>query len=186
MAPALHARAPSRWPSDRHTWVRTPDGVDISVREWGNPEGWPILFVHGMPADYRAWGDFELPISARQRYISYSQRCFGSQPDTCKDPPASYQTYVDDLAVVGMRHLAFKRSDVAHGHIRSIDTSAAEGMDGVEAVFTGAQIAEFLAPMPIGTPFPSPDHRAVAVNTVRYPGEFGGLAPLVEIGRAHV
>jgi aerobic carbon-monoxide dehydrogenase large subunit len=80
-------------------------------------------------------------------------------------------TYVDDLAVVGMRHMAFKRSDVAHGHIRSIDTSTAEQMDGVEAVFTGAQIAEFLAPMPIGTPFPSPDHRAVAVNTVRYPGE---------------
>ena len=44
-------------------------------------------------------------------------------------------------------------------------------MDGVEAVFTGAQIAEFLAPMPIGTPFPSPDHRAVAVDTVRYGGE---------------
>jgi carbon-monoxide dehydrogenase large subunit len=80
-------------------------------------------------------------------------------------------TYVDDLAVVGMRHMAFKRSDVAHGHIRSIDTSAAEEMEGVEAVFTGAQIAEFLAPMPIGTPFPSPEHRAVAVNTVRYPGE---------------
>src|SRR6476469_1285428 len=80
-------------------------------------------------------------------------------------------TYVDDIALVGMQHLAFKRSDVAHGRIVSIDTSAAEAMDGVEAVFTGAQIAEFLAPMPIGTPFPSPDHRAVAVDTVRYGGE---------------
>src|SRR6478736_5212395 len=80
-------------------------------------------------------------------------------------------TYVDDIALVGMQHLAFKRSDVAHGRIRSIDTSAAEAMDGVEAVFTGAQIAEFLAPMPIGTPFPSPDHRAVAVDMVRYTGE---------------
>src|SRR5947209_3862227 len=80
-------------------------------------------------------------------------------------------TYVDDVAIVGMQHLAFKRSDVAHGRIRSIDTSAAEAMDGVEAVFTGAQIAEFLAPMPIGTPFPSPDHRAIAVDTVRYGGE---------------
>ena len=39
---------------------------------------------------------------------------------------------------------SFKRSDVAHGRIRSIDTSAAEAMDGVEAVFTGAQIAELL------------------------------------------
>ena len=44
-------------------------------------------------------------------------------------------------------------------------------MEGVEAVFTGAEIAEFLAPMPIGTPFPSPEHRAVAVDTVRYGGE---------------
>src|SRR5438093_2216696 len=80
-------------------------------------------------------------------------------------------TYVDDIALVGMQHLAFKRSDVAHGRILSIDTRAAAAMDGVEAVFTGAQIAEFLAPMPIGTPFPSPDHRAVAVDTVRYGGE---------------
>jgi carbon-monoxide dehydrogenase large subunit len=80
-------------------------------------------------------------------------------------------TYVDDVALVGMRHLAFKRSDVAHGRIRSIDTSVAKAMDGVEAVFTGAEIAEFLGPMPIGTPFPSPEHRAVAVDTVRYGGE---------------
>src|SRR5947207_2576257 len=80
-------------------------------------------------------------------------------------------TYVDDIALVGMQHLAFKRSDVAHGRIRSIDTRAAEAMDGVEAVFTGKQIAEFLGPMPIGTPFPSPDHRAVAVDIVRYGGE---------------
>jgi xanthine dehydrogenase molybdopterin-binding subunit B len=64
---------------------------------------------------------------------------------------------VDDIALVGMQHLAFRRSDVAHGRIASIDTSAAEAMEGVEAVFTGAQIAAFVAPMPIGTPFPSPN-----------------------------
>ena len=80
-------------------------------------------------------------------------------------------TYVDDVVLVGMHHLAFKRSDVAHGRILGIDTAAAEAMDGVEAVFTGAQIAEILGPMPIGTPAPSPEHRAVAVDTVRYTGE---------------
>ena len=80
-------------------------------------------------------------------------------------------TYVDDVKISGMLHLAFKRSDVAHGRIRSIDTSAAEAMDGVEAVFTGARVAELLEPMPIGTPFPSPPHRAVATDTVRYAGE---------------
>ncbi len=34
-------------------------------------------------------------------------------------------TYVDDVKIAGMQHLAFKRSDIAHGRIRSIDTSAA-------------------------------------------------------------
>jgi carbon-monoxide dehydrogenase large subunit len=80
-------------------------------------------------------------------------------------------TFVDDVKIAGMQHIALKRSDVAHGRIRSIDTRAAEAMDGVEAVFTGAQVAELRAPMPIGTPFPAPVHRAVAVDTVRYVGE---------------
>jgi carbon-monoxide dehydrogenase large subunit len=80
-------------------------------------------------------------------------------------------TYVDDIRIAGMQHLAFKRCDVAHGRIVSLDTSRAQAMEGVEAVFTGAQIAQFLPPMPIGTPFPSPAHRAVAVDVVRYVGE---------------
>src|SRR5262245_17563864 len=70
-----------------------------------------------------------------------------------------------------MQHLAFKRADIGHGRIASIDTSAAAKMDGVEAVFTGKQIAEFLGPMPIGTPFPSPEHRAIAVDKVCFVGE---------------
>jgi len=80
-------------------------------------------------------------------------------------------SYVDDVKIAGMQHLAFKRSDVAHGRIRSIDTSAAQAMDGVEAVFTGAQIAELVGPMSPGTPFPAPVHRAVAVDMVRFAGE---------------
>ncbi|HEY5617519.1 MAG TPA: xanthine dehydrogenase family protein molybdopterin-binding subunit [Vicinamibacterales bacterium] len=80
-------------------------------------------------------------------------------------------TYVDDVKIAGMQHIAFKRSDIAHGRIRSIDVGAAAAMDGVEAVFTGAQIATMLAPLPIATPFPSPPHRAVAADVVRYAGE---------------
>ena len=80
-------------------------------------------------------------------------------------------TYVDDIKIAGLQHLAFKRSDIAHGRILAIDTTAAEALDGVEAVFTGAQIAEFLDPMPVGTPFPSPEHRAVATDVVRFVGD---------------
>src|SRR5262245_47180834 len=80
-------------------------------------------------------------------------------------------TYVDDVKIAGMQHVAFKRSDIAHGRIRSVDVSAAAAIEGVEAVFTGAQIATMLEPLPIATPFPSPPHRAVAVDVVRYGGE---------------
>ena len=47
-------------------------------------------------------------------------------------------TYVDDIALVGMQHLAIKRSDVAHGRIRSIDTRKAAALPGVRAVATAA------------------------------------------------
>ena len=80
-------------------------------------------------------------------------------------------TYVDDLKLPGMLHLAFRRADVAHGVIRRIDTGAAAAMEGVELVLTGAELAEQLGPMPIGTPFPAPDHYSVAVDRVRYVGE---------------
>ena len=37
-------------------------------------------------------------------------------------------TYVDDMKIAGMLHLAFKRSDVAHAKITKLDISAAEAM----------------------------------------------------------
>ena len=80
-------------------------------------------------------------------------------------------TYVDDVKIAGMQHIAFKRSDIAHGRIVWSMSSAAAAMEGVEAVFTGAHIAAMLEPLPIATPFPSPPHRAVAVDVVRYAGE---------------
>jgi len=51
-------------------------------------------------------------------------------------------TYTDDIAVAGEAHAYFVRSQVANGVIKSIDTSAAEAMPGVLAVFTGADFAD--------------------------------------------
>ena len=78
MAQAFHARAPSRWPSDRHTWVKTPDGVDISVREWGSPEGWPILFVHGLAQSHLSFlPQFASELAKRHRLVAYDLRGHG-------------------------------------------------------------------------------------------------------------
>ena len=88
--------------------------------------------------------------------------------------------YADDITLPGQTHLVFLRSPYAHARITSVDTSAAEGMSGVLAVYTGAQLAAAgVKPMPAPTPFPRPDgkpgtsapRRALAHERVRYVGE---------------
>jgi carbon-monoxide dehydrogenase large subunit len=49
-------------------------------------------------------------------------------------------TFVDDVVVPGMLHVAFHRSPIARGNIKSIDTSAAKDLPGVVAVLTAADI----------------------------------------------
>jgi carbon-monoxide dehydrogenase large subunit len=77
--------------------------------------------------------------------------------------------YLDDIVLPGMLHMAIVRSPIAHGRIRSIDTSAAEQTEGVVAVITGQMLAEHdLAWMPTL----SGDTQAVlATDKVRYQGQ---------------
>ena len=45
----------SRWPSRAQRWMKTADGLDISVREWGRADGHPIVFVHGLAQSHLAF-----------------------------------------------------------------------------------------------------------------------------------
>ena len=49
-------------------------------------------------------------------------------------------TYVGNLALPGLLHLAFVRSPLAHGRIDGIDTAAAAAAPGVVAVYTAADL----------------------------------------------
>jgi aerobic carbon-monoxide dehydrogenase large subunit len=77
--------------------------------------------------------------------------------------------YVDDLNLPGMLHSAILRSPYAHARIVSIDTSAAEALEGVHAVITGATLEGLgLAWMPTL----SYDTQAVlATDKVRFQGQ---------------
>ncbi|MDQ3990440.1 MAG: molybdopterin-dependent oxidoreductase [Actinomycetota bacterium] len=50
-------------------------------------------------------------------------------------------TYVDDLRIEGLLHLAFVRSPVAHGVLSGVDATAARRAPGVVAVYTAADLA---------------------------------------------
>ena len=62
--------------------------------------------------------------------------------------------FVDDVELPGMLHVAFLRSDDAHGHIRSIDVAAAKERVGVVAVYTAADLGDYWQPGPLLVPPP--------------------------------
>jgi carbon-monoxide dehydrogenase large subunit len=62
--------------------------------------------------------------------------------------------FVDDVELPGMLHVAFLRSDDAHGLLRSIDASAARKRAGVHAVYTAADLGDYWRPAPLLVPPP--------------------------------
>jgi carbon-monoxide dehydrogenase large subunit len=88
--------------------------------------------------------------------------------------------FTDDIVLPAMTHAYILRSDYAHAKIKSIDISAAEGMDGVVAVFTGKDIeASGVNGVPCGwqvnfkngDTMKEPPHPLLAIDKVRYMGD---------------
>ena len=86
--------------------------------------------------------------------------------------------YTDDINIRGQAYVHFLRSDVAHGTINGIDTGAAEAMDGVIRIFTGADF-EGVGGLPcgwqvtdrMGNPMQEPPHPVLARGKVRHVGD---------------
>jgi pimeloyl-ACP methyl ester carboxylesterase len=100
--PASPSLDPLRWPSRAHAWVATPDGVDISVREWGRPDGWPVVFVHGLAQSHLSFlPQLASGLADRHRLVAYDLRGHGESAKP--DDPAHYQDgrrWADELAAV--------------------------------------------------------------------------------------
>ena len=79
-------------------------------------------------------------------------------------------TYVGNLALPGLAHLAFVRSPLAHARIAGIDTAAAAAAPGVLAVFTAADLD---LPAHHGLMVVNPDmpRPPLATDRVRFVGE---------------
>ena len=86
--------------------------------------------------------------------------------------------YTDDINLHGQAYVFFLRSDIAHGTLNSVDTSAAEGMPGVVKIFTGADF-EAVGSIPCGWQvtdkhgevMQEPRHPVLAHGKVRHVGE---------------
>jgi carbon-monoxide dehydrogenase large subunit len=87
--------------------------------------------------------------------------------------------FVDDVQLPGMVHVAFVRSDYAHGRLNAVDVSAARSRPGVLAVYTADDLGEYCKPAPLLVPpppirdlvFHACTHLPLAKGKVRHAGE---------------
>jgi len=121
-------------------------------------------------------------MTSRTPTTTESDEAVGSRVDRLEDQEfiTGRATYTDDIDVAGAGHAAVYRSQYAHARIDDIDTSEAESMDGVVAVFTAADMDEANTPAPRKIPTMSTDYieispdlfrPVIARETVRYQGE---------------
>ena len=85
-------------------------------------------------------------------------------------------TYVDDIQPAGTLWMAFVRSPEAHATIVSIDASEALERNDVVAVFTGEDLADLQAPLPMawvppGVEINGPEHWPLARGRVAHVGD---------------
>jgi len=88
-------------------------------------------------------------------------------------------SYVDDISLPGMLHVAVLRSPYAHALIKSVDTAAARSSPGVAEVLTAEDIAGVLRDVPSGDGIyddkvehiEAPQHPVLARNKVCYVGQ---------------
>jgi carbon-monoxide dehydrogenase large subunit len=83
-------------------------------------------------------------------------------------------TYVDDVRLHGMLHVAIVRSPHAHAQLKRIEAAAALKLPGVVAVFTAQDVQDKVGSVPCAAQIPDlkiPKHPVLAVGKVLYVGE---------------
>ncbi|MEE7567775.1 alpha/beta fold hydrolase, partial [Xanthomonas sp. Kuri4-3] len=63
---------------NRRYTVTAPDGVVLAVEESGDPDGMPLVFVHGLLGSRLSWeAQLDSPVLQRYRLIGYDLRGHG-------------------------------------------------------------------------------------------------------------
>jgi aerobic carbon-monoxide dehydrogenase large subunit len=121
--------------------------------------------------------------------VEAPSRPFGAAMRRTEDPKfiTGSATYVEDIVLPGMHHVAFLRSPHAHARIVSIDADPARQSPGVTHVFIGKDLeAAGVGNVPCGWILPDmilPPHTPLAIDKVRYQGD--AVAAVVADTSAH-
>eukprot|EP01031_Cornospumella_fuschlensis_P004969 gene4969-6211_t len=136
--------APPASPLPRVSIVTAPDGVNLLVREWGDPAGQPVVFIHGYCQSGLCWArQVQDPALAHLRLITFDMRGHGAS-DKPLDP-AFYQEdtrWAGDLRAI-LDTLDGRRPILAgwsYGGRVICDYLAAEGGGGIAGLMLVAAV----------------------------------------------
>jgi pimeloyl-ACP methyl ester carboxylesterase len=101
MTTLTEAGATSVGPSKTYT-VRGGGGLALHVREWGNPNGIPILFLHGWSQSHQSWvRQYNSDLADGFRLVACDLRGHGmSESPTDAQHYAQGQRWADDVAAM--------------------------------------------------------------------------------------
>ena len=120
-----------------HT-VRGGGGLRLHVREWGKPDGPPILFIHGWSQNHLCWAkQYESALADEFRLVAYDLRGHGmSEAPLEPEHYTAGELWADDLAAI-IDELRLDRPVLvgwSYGAFVICDYVRAHGQDRVAAI----------------------------------------------------
>ena len=118
--------------------VRGGGGLRLHVREWGKPDGPPILFIHGWSQNHLCWAkQYESSLTDEFRLVAYDLRGHGmSEAPPEPEHYTADELWADDLAAI-MNELRLDRPVLvgwSYGAFVICDYVRAHGQDKVAAI----------------------------------------------------
>lgn len=82
--------------------VKGGDGIELHVREWGRPDGAPIMLIHGWSQSHMSWRhQYESELAAEFRMVALDLRGHGmSEAPLQADSYTDARLWADDVAAV--------------------------------------------------------------------------------------
>jgi non-heme chloroperoxidase len=136
-----------------HT-VRGGGGLRLHVREWGRPDGPPILLIHGLSQNHLCWArQYQSTLADEFRLVAYDLRGHGmSEAPLEPEHYADGRLWADDVAAI-IQQLGLDRPVLvgwSYGGFVICDYLRAHGQDRIAAIdFAGAVVT--LGPAAFGT-----------------------------------
>jgi non-heme chloroperoxidase len=125
--------------------VRGGGGLRLHVREWGRPDGPPILLIHGLSQSHLCWASqYESALAEEFRLVAYDLRGHGmSQAPPEPEHYTNAALWADDLAAI-IGQLRLERPVLvgwSYGGFVICDYLRAHGQDRIAAIdFAGAVV----------------------------------------------